>query len=87
LSKIEKLTFSGVTERCERTEHSIKTSTNKLHDLLQKLTSFLKEEKDSGNVYSLVFFKEDNEQSLKIYKCEGHSGSLPSKFAKTLIKL
>ncbi len=87
LKKIEKLKFSEVTNRCGRTPDSIRKSTNKLHSLLQELNRFLRnvsEEKDRRIVYSLVFFKESNEQSLKIYKCEGHSGSLPIEFAKTL---
>ncbi len=87
LKKIEKLTFPQVTIRCNRLPDSIRKSTNKLHSLLLELTRFLSKEKDSGNVYSLVFFKEDNEQSLKIYKCAGHSGSLPKEFAKTLMSI
>ncbi len=81
LEKIEKLTFPKVTSRCRPSSDSIKKSTNKLHSLLQKLTSFLKEKND---VYSLVFFKEDDEQSLKIYNCAEHSGSLRREFAETL---
>jgi len=86
LEEIEKLTFPEVTSRCRRSSDSIRKSTNKLHSLLHELTRFLLEDKVSGNVYSLVFFKEDNDQSLKIYKCAGHSESLPEEFAKTLIK-
>ena len=84
LKKIEKLTFNQVTQKCSRTDNSIRESTKKLHSLLQKLIDFMSTSFDKDDVFSIVYYKEDNEKSLKIYKCPGHLGSIPQKLAETL---
>ena len=84
LQKIEKLSFSQVTQRSGREKRDIQVVTSKLNDLLTKLKVFASKDCNDQQIYSIIFHRESNENSIEIFSTSNKTQCLPQSLLEKL---